>query len=308
VTEQGSKVKSFVISKRVVWKAWEQVKADQDAAGVDGESVAEFERNLEKNLYEVWNRMSSGTYAPPVVRAVRISKRHRLGVGTLGMLMVADRVAQTVVKLYLESGVKQFFSVAGAVGKYRKRCDWVIDLDLRSFFDSLNHESTLGAVAAHTDERWIFLYVERWLKAPFYDASGILVVRDCGIPQGSVLSPVLADLFMHYVFDAWMVWEFPDISFERYADGMVVYCVSERQAWFVLRKIERRLAESRLDLNLGKVHIKEGRPAQIQVTAYKQQEDVELLQDGKGCEPEVFCENCGAQCPRPSKHAKKGGK
>jgi RNA-directed DNA polymerase len=269
VTKPKSKVESFVISKGVVWEAWEQVRANQGAAGVDEESVTEFERDLKGNLYKVWDRMSSGTYMPPAVRVVQIPKRDEHGVITLGVPTVADSVAQTVVKLYLEPGVEPLFypdsygyrpgrSALDAVGVRRERCwrsDWVIDLDLRSFFDSLDHELMLQTVAVHTKERWVPLYVERWLKAPVDAGSGTLVVRDRGTLQGSVISPVLAGVFLHYAFDAWMAWVFPAILFERYADDIVVHCISEHQARFVLGKIARRLADARLELNLGKIRI-----------------------------------------------------
>ncbi len=178
--ESKSKVKSFIIDKKVVWEAWKQVRANQGAPGVDEESIAEFEGNLSGNLYKLWNRISSGTYMPPPVKAVQIPKKDGRGVRTLGVPTVADRVAQTVVKLYLEPKVEPMFhpdsygyrpgrSALDAVGTCRERCwksDWVIDLDLRSFFDSIDHELILKAVAAHTKERWVLLYVERWLKAP----------------------------------------------------------------------------------------------------------------------------------------------
>lgn len=269
MVEPKSKVKSFCISKRVVWEAWQQVRANQGAAGVDRESVSEFERDLKRNLYRVWNRMSSGTYMPPPVLAVQIPKRDGRGVRTLGVPTVADRVAQTVVKLYLEPGVERMFhpdsygyrpgrSALDAVGVCRERCwrsDWVIDLDYKSFFDSIDHELMLRAVAAHTDERWVVLYVERWLKASLDDGSGTLVARDRGTPQGSAISPVLANIFLHYALDAWMAREFPAVPFERYADDVVLHCKSERQARLVLDRIRARTADCSLKLNEDKTRI-----------------------------------------------------
>jgi RNA-directed DNA polymerase len=269
MVESKSKVKSFVISKKVVWKAWQQVRANQGAAGVDGESVAQFERNLSGNLYKLWNRMSSGTYMPPPVKAVQIPKKDGQGVRTLGVPTVADRVAQTVVKLYLEPDVESVFhedsygyrpgrSALDAVGVCRKRCwkmDWVIDLDYAAFFDSIDHEFMLKAVAAHTDDRWVMLYVERWLKAPLDEGNGTLVARDRGTPQGSAISPVLANIYLHYALDAWMAREFPVVPFERYADDVVVHCISERQARFVLGKIKTRMAACHLKLNDDKTHV-----------------------------------------------------
>ncbi|HZK49337.1 MAG TPA: group II intron reverse transcriptase/maturase [Thermoleophilia bacterium] len=270
MTEPKSKVqKSFSIDKRVVWEAWKQVKANRGAPGVDEESVAEFGRDLQGNLYKLWNRMSSGTYMPPPVKAVQIPKKDGRGVRTLGVPTVADRVAQTVAKLYLEPQVEPIFhsdsygyrpdrSALDAVGVCRERCwksDWVIDMDYRSFFDSVDHDLILKAVAAHTKERWVLLYVERWLKAPLDEGDGNPEARDRGTPQGSAISPLLANLYLHYAFDSWMAREFPAVPFERYADDVVVHCQSERQARFVLGEIEKRMAACLLELNQDKTHI-----------------------------------------------------
>ena len=213
--------------------------ANDGAAGVDGESIEEFERDLKGNLYKLWNRLSSGSYFPAPVRAVEIPKKHGQGrVRVLGVPTVADRIAQTVVRLYLEPKVEPLFhpdsygyrpgrSALQAVGVCRERCwrrNWVIDLDIRAFFDSVPHELVLRAVRRHTDERWILLYVERWLKAPLQQEDGTLVQRDRGTPQGSSISPLLANLFLHYAFDVWMGKQFPDLQFERYCDDGVVHC------------------------------------------------------------------------------------
>ena len=235
MSEPKSTEKPFVISKRIVWDAYERVKANQGAAGIDGESIAEFERDLKGNLYKLWNRLSSGSYFPPAVRAVEIPKAGGKGVRTLGVPTVTDRIAQTVVRLYLEPEVEPVFhrdsygyrpgrSALDAVGTCRERCwryDWVIDLDIRSFFDSLDHDLMLRAVSKHTELRWVLLYVERWLKAPLQRADGTQVQRDRGTPQGSAISPLLANLFLHYAFDLWMTREYPDVPFERYADDGV---------------------------------------------------------------------------------------
>jgi RNA-directed DNA polymerase len=269
MVESKSKVKSFSIDKRVVWDAWKQVWENQGAAGVDEESVAEFERDLKGNLYKLWNRMSSGTYMPPPVKAVQIPKKGGRGVRTLGVPTVADRVAQTVVKLYLQPEVEPVFhrdsygyrpgrSALDAVGVCRKRCwkmDWVIDLDYAAFFDSIDHELMLKAVAARTDHRWVMLYVERWLKAPLDEGNGMSVERDRGTPQGSAISPLLANIYLHYSLDAWMVREFPAVPFERYADDVVLHCKSEPEARNVLGKIKARMADCHLELNDDKTHI-----------------------------------------------------
>ena len=261
--------KSFCIDKGVIWEAWKQVRANQGAPGIDEEAISEFEGNLQGNLYKLWNRLSSGSYMPPAVLAVQIPKTHGQGIRTLGVPTVADRVAQTVAKLYLEPQVEPHFhpdsygyrprrSALDAVGACRRRCwktDWVIDLDLRSFFDTVDHDLMLRAVAAHTDQRWVLLYVERWLKAPLDNGDGDLKERDRGTPQGSAISPLLANLYLHYAFDAWMDREHPDIAFERYADDVVVHCKSERQARTVLGEIEKRMAACRLELNGDKTRI-----------------------------------------------------
>jgi RNA-directed DNA polymerase len=263
-----SKPKSFDISKRAVWEAWLKVKANKGAAGVDEQSITEFERDLSGNLYKLWNRLSSGSYFPPPVRAVQIPKRDG-SPRVLGVPTVADRIAQTVVRGYLEPGVEPVFhpdsygyrpgrSALDAVGVCRKRCwrqDWVLDLDLKSFFDSVPHDLVLKAVAHHTDERWIVLYVERWLKAPLQQEDGSLIERDRGTPQGSAISPLLANLFLHYVFDAWMARESPTVRFERYCDDIIVHANSEREARQLRDSIASRLGECGLKLNEQKTRI-----------------------------------------------------
>jgi RNA-directed DNA polymerase len=264
-----SKPKPFVISKEVVWEAYRRVKANKGGAGIDGESIEEFERDLKGNLYKLWNRLSSGSYFPPSVRMVEIPKKTGRGVRTLGVPTVADRIAQTVVKLYLEPVVEPVFhtdsfgyrpgrSALQAVGLCRERCweaDWVIDLDIKAFFDSLPHELVLKAVAHHTNQKWILLYVERWLKAPLQTEDGTLIARDRGSPQGSAVSPLLANLFMHYAFDAWMGRTYPHTRFERYCDDVVVHCLSEGQARSVRDALARRLSECGLELNEEKTRI-----------------------------------------------------
>jgi RNA-directed DNA polymerase len=252
-----SGVKSFEISKHVVWEAYLRVKANGGAAGVDGESIEQFEVDLKGNLYKLWNRMSSGSYFPPPVRMVEIEKPQGRGVRILGVPTVADRVAQSVVAMVLEPEVEPVFhpdsygyrprrSALDALAVCRERCwrsDWVIDIDIRGFFDNLDHDLVLKAVAHHTGQRWILLYVERWLKAPLQQDGGVLVARDRGSPQGSAISPLLANLFMHYAFDAWMAREFPGVAFERYCDDMVIHCRTEAEARRVRLVIGERLAQ-----------------------------------------------------------------
>jgi RNA-directed DNA polymerase len=271
VSEPKQQDKPFQISKWKVWEAFERVRASKGAAGVDDQSIAEFEADRDRNLYKIWNRMSSGSYFPPPVKGVEIPKAGGKGVRVLGVPTVADRIAQTVVRLYLEPNVEPVFhpdsygyrprkSALDAVAACRQRCwraDWVIDMDIRAFFDTVPWDLVLKAVARHIspDQAWILLYVGRWLKAPLQQADGTLVARDRGTPQGSAISPLLANLFMHYAFDAWLAREFPGVRFERYCDDAVVHCASERQARQVRDAIAGRLAEVGLELHPDKTRI-----------------------------------------------------
>src|SRR3984893_17597328 len=237
------KAKPFDIPKREVWKAFKHVKANQGAAGVDGESIAEFEADLSNNLYKLWNRLSSGSYFPPPVRRVEIPKADG-GTRPLGIPTVADRIAQEVARRFLEPRVEPAFhadsygyrpgrSALDAVRMARKRCwryDWALDLDIKGFFDSIDWELLLKAVRHHTDCSWVLLYVERWLKAPVQMEDGSIVPRTAGTPQGGVISPLLANLFLHCAFDMWMAREFPRIPFERYADDAICHCRSAEEA------------------------------------------------------------------------------
>ncbi|GAA2427653.1 group II intron reverse transcriptase/maturase [Actinomadura vinacea] len=266
-----SQDKPFVIDKIVVWEAFGRVKSNKGAAGVDEESIGEFEADRDRNLYKIWNRLSSGSYFPPPVKAVEIPKADGKGVRVLGIPTVADRIAQTVVRMYLEPEVEPIFhpdsygyrpgrSALDAVGTCRRRCwraDWVIDMDIRAFFDTVPWDLMLKAVAHHIspDRRWILLYVERWLKAPLRQRDGTVVARERGTPQGSAISPLLANLFMHYAFDAWMVREFPAVQFERYCDDVVVHCRSEMQARQIRAAIAARLAQVGLELHPDKTRI-----------------------------------------------------
>lgn len=259
--------KSFSISKEEVFEAYKQVKKNKGAAGVDHQTLSDFEIRLEDNLYKLWNRLSSGSYFPPPVQRVEIPKEG--GVRLLGVPTVADRIAQTVVKNRLEPELEKHFhpdsygyrpgkSALKAVGVARERCwryAWVVDLDISTFFDSINHELMLKALRHHTEVKWIGLYVERWLKAPVKLAQGTLEERNQGTPQGGVISPVLANLFLHYAFDRWMQRQFPKVPFERYADDVICHCTTEEEAEEVLKALEKRLARCYLKLNLQKTQI-----------------------------------------------------
>ena len=269
MSKSGPEGKSFQIPKQLVWEAYRRVKAKKGAAGVDGQSIADFEEDLRNNLYRIWNRMSSGTYFPPPVKAVEIPKPHGGGTRILGVPTVADRIAQTVVALRLEARTESIFhpdsygyrprkSAHDALRKCRERCwrkDWVLDLDIRKFFDSLDHDLVVKTVEANTADKWVLLYVKRWLKAPLQLPDGTLQERDKGTPQGSAVSPVLANLFLHYAFDMFLEREFPTVEFERYADDAVVHCVTERQARQVREALTARLAELGLELHPGKTKV-----------------------------------------------------
>lgn len=262
------KAKSFEISKSTVWEAWKRVKENQGAAGVDSESIADFETNLKDNLYKIWNRMSSGSYFPPPVKTVAIPKKTG-GERKLGIPTVSDRVAQMVAKIYFEPMVEPYFhqdsyayrpekSAIQALAITRKRCwryDWVFEFDIKGLFDNIDHDLLMRAVRKHTDCKWILLYIERWLKAPFQQEDGTVVERTKGTPQGGVVSPVLANLFLHYVFDKWMEQNYPQHPFCRYADDAVAHCRTEAEALRLSRVLEVRFKECGLELHPEKSKI-----------------------------------------------------
>jgi len=269
VDELKSPGKPFDISKGEVWEAWKKVKANKGAPGVDGYSTEDFEKDLKNNLYKIWNRMSSGSYFPPPIRAVEIPKAHGSGMRVLGVPTVADRVAQTVVAARLEQVVEPLFhpdsygyrprrSALDAVAACRQRCwrwNWAVDLDIEKFFDSVPWDLLLKAVKAHTDQDWVMLYVQRWLAAPLQHPDGSVRPRDRGTPQGSSVSPVLANLFLHYAFDTWMAREYPGVAFERYVDDAVVHCATERQARRMVLAISERMVEVGLRLHPDKTKV-----------------------------------------------------
>ena len=260
--------KPFKIPKRDVWEAFKRVKANQGAAGVDGQSITDFEANLKGNLYKLWNRMSSGSYFPPPVRRVDIPKADT-GTRPLGIPTIADRVAQEVARRFLGPILEPVFhpdsygyrpgkSAIDAVRTARQRCwryDWVLDLDVKAFFDTIDWELMLKAVRQHTDCPWVLLYVDRWLKAPVQMGDGSIVARTAGTPQGGVISPLLANLFMHYVFDMWMAREFPHVPFERYADDAICHCRSAEEARALWSALQDRFAACKLVLHPEKTKI-----------------------------------------------------
>jgi RNA-directed DNA polymerase len=267
MSKPGLQGKSHDIPKRLIWAAWLKVKSNGGAAGADGVTIEQFEARLQDNLYRLWNRMVSGSYFPGPVRAVEIPKKG--GTRVLGIPNVIDRVAQTAAVLVLEPNVEKVFhndsygyrpgrSPIDAVRACRQRCfkrDWVVDLDVKAFFDSVPWDLMLKAVARHTTQKWVMLYVDRWLKAPMLMPDGTLAHRVKGTPQGGPISPLIANIFLHYGFDTWMTREFPGIWFERFADDVVAHCVTERQAHQVQDAIGRRLAEVGLRLHPDKTRV-----------------------------------------------------
>jgi RNA-directed DNA polymerase len=266
--EARMKTKPFVIPKQQVMQAYRLVKANAGAAGVDRQSLGDFEEGLKSNLYRLWNRMSSGSYFPPPVKAVAIPKKSG-GKRILGIPTVADRVAQMVVKLQIEPEIEPHFlddsygyrpgkSALDAVGITRRRCwryDWVIEFDIKGLFDNIPHDLLTKAVCKHVQCRWALLYVERWLKAPIQHPDKSLVLRTRGTPQGGVISPLLSNLFLHYVFDVWMSRHHPGLPWCRYADDGLLHCRSLSQARQLHAALVRRFRECGLELHPQKTKI-----------------------------------------------------
>ena len=266
--EPMNKTKPFEISKKVVIQAYEQVKANKGTAGIDEQSIGKFEENLKNNLYKLWNRMSSGCYFPSPVKAVEIPKKSG-GKRMLGIPTVTDRIAQMVVKLYFEPEVELYFcqdsygyrpekSALDAIAITRQRCwkyDWVLEFDIKGLFDAIDHELLMRAVIKHTDSQWIILYITRWLNCPFQTSTGEIIERMAGTPQGGVISPVLANLFLHYAFDKWMERNNPQNPWVRYADDGVIHCKTKEEAEDLLIKLKERFEECKLELHPDKTRI-----------------------------------------------------
>ncbi len=262
------RAKPYEISKHAVLKAWKLVRANKGAEGVDAQTIAGFEENLKGNLYKIWNRMSSGSYFPPPVKTVAIPKKTG-GERVLGIPTVSDRVAQMVAKLYFEPLVEPYFhedsygyrpkkSAIQAIAVTRKRCwryNWLLEFDIKGLFDNIEHELLMKAVRHHTKCKWILLYIERWLRAPFQQKDGMLIERTKGTPQGGVVSPVLANLFLHYVFDKWMERNHSKNPFCRYADDGIVHCRTENEAEELRSRLDVRFKECGLELHPIKTKI-----------------------------------------------------
>lgn len=262
--------KTFEIPKSLVWRAYREVKRNRGAAGIDGQTIAGFDANRDKNLYKIWNRLSSGSYFPPPVRAKRIPKgdgKDRI----LGIPTVTDRIAQGAVKLYAEVYLDPIFhedsygyrprkSAHQALATCAERCwtsNWVLEVDIKAFFDHVSHDLILKALKHHEMPKWVLLYCKRWLRAPLVevDDEASWVEREVGTPQGGVISPLLANLFLHYAFDRWMERHYRWIRFERYADDIVCHCGRMKDAERLRSAINARFQEVGLMVNDQKSHI-----------------------------------------------------
>ena len=260
--------KSFAVRKEMVYNSYLKVCDKNGGAGIDKETIEMFNKDLSSNLYKVWNRMSSGCYFPPAVRTVLISKKQG-GKRPLGIPTVSDRIAQGVVKDYLEPILEPLFHVNSfgyrpgrsahdALVKCHHNCmhySWVVDLDIKGFFDNINHQWMMKMVRHHTQEKWVLLYTERWLKAGVEQANGSIAEREKGTPQGGVISPLLANLYLHHTIDMWMSKYFPTNPFERYADDIIVHCSSKAEAEQILLAIQERLEGFELQLNPEKTKL-----------------------------------------------------
>lgn len=259
--------KTHPITKRMVLDAYKHVRDNRGSAGVDGQSIGNYAENLSKNMYKLWNRMTSGSYMPSLVKEVLIPKKSG-GYRGLGIPTVEDRIAQQVVKSYLEPKIDSTFhsssfgyrrgrSAHDALAQAHRWCkhlSWVIDMDIKGFFDNIDHDLMMKAVRHYTTEKWILLYIERWLKAGVLKEAGI-VSREKGTPQGGVISPLLSNIFLHFAFDRWLEINYPYIKFERYCDDIIVHCASQQQAEFLKSKISQRLEQCKLELSLEKTQI-----------------------------------------------------
>lgn len=260
--------KSLPVTKRMVWEAYKHVKGNGGSAGVDKQSIEQFDANLSKNLYKIWNRMASGSYFPPSVRTVLIPKKQG-GSRALGIPTVSDRIAQTVLKQHVEPELDRMFhnsSYGYRPGKNAhqavKQCElhcrayaWVIDLDIKGFFDNIDHTIMMELVGKHTQEKWVLMYLDRWLKATVTQPDGSILKREQGTPQGGVISPLLANLYLHHAFDQWMQEEHKSNPFERYADDIIIHCQTREEAAHLLEEIRERMQQYKLQLHSEKTKI-----------------------------------------------------
>lgn len=260
--------KSLPISKRMVYNSYLKVIAKQGGAGIDRQSIDMFNENLSGNLYKLWNRLTSGSYFPPPVRTVFIPKKQG-GTRPLGIPTVSDRIAQGVVKDQLEPELEKHFhpssfgyrpgrSAHDALRQCQGNCvryAWVIDVDIKGFFDNISHDLMMQLLQQHTQEKWVLLYAERWLKAGVEQQDGSIAPRTKGTPQGGVASPLFANIYLHHAFDKWMDELNPGNPFERYADDIVIHCSSKEGAEQLLEKLKIRMQQYGLELHPEKTKI-----------------------------------------------------
>ena len=261
-------IKSQPITRLMVVQAYKKVKANKGSAGIDEMSWAELDKDLRGQLYKLWNRLTSGSYFPKPVREVEIKKKDG-GIRKLGIPTILDRIAQEVVKTQLERKVEPLFHESSYGYRPQRNChqavekamqnalkyDWAIDLDIKGFFDTINHELLMKAVKHYCTDKWVLMYVERWLKAGTIQSDGVYLDRVTGTPQGGVISPLLANIFLHVTFDKWMENNQPEKPFERYADDIVIHCKTERQAKYVLSEVQKRLTKCQLSVHPTKTKI-----------------------------------------------------
>ncbi len=279
-----NETKSVPISRQMIWQAYKKVRANKGSAGVDNVGMETFDANRSKHLYKLWNRMASGSYFPPAVKEVEIPKKNGK-VRKLGIPTIADRVAQMAIKDYLETRFEKIFSPHSygyrpnknahqALAKVRENCwkyDWVIDLDIKGFFDNINHEKLMRAVQKHIPEKWVRMYIQRWLNMPVKKRNGELVEKQGkGTPQGGVISPMLANLYLHYTFDKWLEKLFPTVEYERYADDAVIHCSSKSHAEYVLKALQQRMQDCNLELHSQKTKL-------VYCRDYRRQEDYKTV-------------------------------
>lgn len=278
-----NQTKPYDIPKSLIYEAYQRVKANKGSAGVDAQSLQDFEQNLNSNLYKLWNRMSSGSYFPQAVKRVEIPKADGR-IRPLGIPTVADRIAQMAVKMLIEPELEQHFhpdsygyrpgkSAHQAIARVREWCwqrPWVLDMDIKGFFDAIDHDLLLLGVDKHVHEPWQRLYIRRWLQAPVQHPDGAVEHREQGTPQGGVISPLLANLFLHYVFDIWVEKHCSEIRFVRYADDIICHCRSEEDAQELHATLANRFTQCGLTLHPEKTKI-------VYCKSWKYTEDYERI-------------------------------
>jgi RNA-directed DNA polymerase len=267
-TTNPAQAKGIPITKQMVYDAYKKVYSNKGKAGIDNQTLQDFEAHKSKLLYKLWNRLTSGSYFPMEVREVSIpktdGKQRKLGIPT-----VTDRIAQEVIRTYLEPrmeaefsnhsyGYRPLRSAHQAVAKVKENVlkhPWVIDMDIKGFFDNMSHEKLVKALEVHVKEKWAIMYIKRWLTAPMVNKQGKVTNRTVGTPQGGVISPLLANLFLHYAFDKWMMLNYPNINFVRYADDIIVHCNTEKECQTMLIAINNRINNCDLTLHPNKTKI-----------------------------------------------------